>query len=101
MKILISIILAYIITGLAKAFKDLYCSPLERPHWAVNPTTGKFVLIASTWAAIRVVDNIMIARGNVVRGLSFGLMGVVFQLAIIAGIIWTVITVLGYLFGLL
>lgn len=100
MKILISVIVAYLITGIAKASKDIFSRPIDRPSWAIQPKLGMTLLVIFIWPLIGIQENIHIAKGNVARGIAFGLMGSLFQVLIIGLFVWVFISVIGYLFGL-
>jgi len=98
MKLTISIVLAYVFTGIAQVIKDISSSPIDRPSWVRRPTLGKALLLAATWVTRPFIENLY-PRGQVTRGIAFGLVGVLVQMCFLTGFIWGCITIATCLFG--
>lgn len=101
MRILISLIIAYFVTGIARAGKDIFNpSVVDTPHWAHHPKFWMLLLVIFLWPMLAIQDNIMTARGNVARGVTYGLIGSFFQLLIIGLIVWVCLSFISYFIGL-
>jgi hypothetical protein len=98
MKLTISIILAYVLSGVSQVMKDIGGRSLERPLWTTKPTFGKAILVATTWFTLPFIENVH-PHGQVARGIAFGSLGVVVQMCFLTGFIWCCITISMYLFG--
>jgi hypothetical protein len=90
---MISIVLAYVLTGLSHAMKDLGSSRIDKPSWARQPTLGNALFVAVTWVTRPFIENIIQARGQVARGIAFGLTGVLVQMCLVTAFIWCCISV--------
>jgi hypothetical protein len=56
-------------------------------------------LVAVTWVIRPFRENIVQARGQVARGIAFGLSGVFVQMGLLTGFIWCCISVSVYFLG--
>ncbi len=101
MKITVSLIIAYIISGLAHVGKQIFAAPIDRTAYGRRPTFGMTLFIVFGWPIATLADNIAIARGNVARGVAFGLGGSVIQILGIGVGVWCVISIVSYLFNLI
>lgn len=96
MRLALSIILAYVLTGLSHVMKDLGSSPIDKPSWTRQPTLGMALFVAVTWVTRPFIENIVQARGQVGRGIAFGLAGVLVQMCLLTGFIWCCISISVY-----
>jgi hypothetical protein len=92
MRLITSIILAYILTGLSQVWRDLFSSPLDKPGWAIQPTLGTAIFVAIAWVTRPILENIASARGQIARGIAFGLTGIFVQMCFVTGFIWCCIS---------
>ncbi|MCX5813613.1 MAG: hypothetical protein NT178_13865 [Proteobacteria bacterium] len=97
MKIFASLIVAYIITGLARAMKDIFSRPIDMPGWARHPTLGMLLSVILGWPLLLMRESM---QGNAGRGFIFGLISIGAQIIFIGAIIWCLISVIVYLFNL-
>jgi hypothetical protein len=78
-EIAVSIIVAYLLCGIAQVVQDLTANPTKRPAWARRPTAGKAVLYSALWFTRPFVGAVQPHRLhgvrqsvlNVVTGLAF------------------------------
>jgi hypothetical protein len=100
MRLAISIILAYLVTGAAQVIKDITSSPMDRPAWARRPTFGVAMLLMLTWCIRTFAENTTHTRGHVdARGIAFGFATIIVQVGLLAAFIWCCIAFATYLFG--
>ena len=87
MEIIVSAILAYLLSGISQATKDLGGNVIDRPMWAMRPTLGKAILVALTWPARPIIDG-SYSTGQLGRSIVFGMLGVLTQMAVLTAFIW-------------
>ena len=87
----ISIVVAYLMSGVAQVIKDLRGGILG-PRWAWTPTVGKAIFVAATWIKRPIINNIS-SDIPVARAVAFGLLGIILQMGVLTGFVWFSITV--------
>jgi hypothetical protein len=91
---LISIALAFGLSGVAHVTKDLGGRVIDRPMWAIDPTFGKAVFAAATWWAPFFIDKPE-PRGRVI---ALGVWAIASQLAVLTLFVWTCMSLAGWFF---
>lgn len=97
MEIIVSAILAYLLSGISQVTKDLGGRVIDRPMWAMKPTLGKAVLVALTWSTRPIIDG-RYSTGQLGRSIVFGVFGVFTQMAVLTAFIWGAYTLAGLVF---
>lgn len=92
--IIISLMLAFVLSGISQVMKDLGESAINRPGWAIRPTIGGAFMIAVSWFTRPFIDAYY-SNGQLARGIAYGLLGVVTQLAVLTAFFWGAITISG------
>lgn len=87
MTIIISMTVAFVLSGISQVTKDLGGRTIDRPMWTTRPTLGKAALVAATWFTRPIIENIY-STGQKARGIAFGTLAVLVQFALITGLIW-------------
>ena len=93
MKIAISIVLAFLLSGISQVIGDLGSPTSCRPAWARRPTLGWAIIAAATWFI-----HPFLGPGNKARTFVFGLLAVVLQMSILTGFVWLCISVATHVF---
>lgn len=97
MEIIISALLAYVLSGISQVTKDLSGNVIDRPMWAMEPTLGKAILVAITWP-IRPIFEGGYSTGQLARSIVFGGLGAVIQMTVLTAFIWGAFTLAGLVF---
>ena len=98
MKILISLIAAYIISGLAHVGKQIFARPIDMTSYGRKPTMGLSLFIIFGWPFLPIMMPMPPkSRG---RNIYYTFLGAAFQIGILGFIIWCVLSVSEYLFNL-
>jgi hypothetical protein len=92
MRIAVSVVLAFLLSGISQVIKDLGMGPIDRPLWAMRPTVGKATIVAATWWTSPFLELIL-STGQKARAFAFGLLGVILQMSVLTGFIWLCISV--------
>lgn len=79
MEIIISAILAYLLSGISQVLKDLSEEPLDRPGWAMHPSFGMALIVGATWFMRPTLEYSY--RGNWGRTLVSGVLGFFLQMS--------------------
>lgn len=87
MEIVVSAILAYLLSGISQVTKDLAGRVIDRPMWAMRPTLGKAILVALTWPTRQIIGG-HYSTGQLGRAIVFGVLGVITQMAVLTAFIW-------------
>jgi hypothetical protein len=87
MKIVISALLAYILSGISQVSKDLAGRATDRPMWTTRPTVGKALLVGATWIIRSFLESIH-QTGQIARGIAFGLLGITLQMVVLTFFVW-------------
>jgi len=97
MEIAISIVLAFVISGISQISKDLGGRPMDRPFWTHQPTLGKMFFAGITWFLRPVLENSH-RKGQFARSAAFGLLGAAVQMATLAIFIFGCISLAQHFF---
>lgn len=97
MEIIISALLAYVLSGISQVTKDLGGRVIDRPMWAMEPTLGKAILVGLTWPTRPVLEG-SYSTGQLARSIVFGGLSVVTQMAVLTAFIWGSYTLAGLVF---
>lgn len=97
MHLLISVVVAYLMSGLTQIQKDLNLPASERRGWAVHPSLQNAALTGATWFVRPYVDARR-ATGRPRRALLAAIIGVALQMALFTVFIWGCIVVAGHVF---
>lgn len=97
MEIIISALLAYVLSGISQVTKDLGGNVIDRPMWAMKPTLGKAILVAITWPTRPILEG-SYSTGQLARSIVFGGLGVVTQMTVLTAFIWGAFTLAGLVF---
>lgn len=97
MEIIVSAILAYLLSGLSQVTKDLGGRTIDRPMWAMRPTLGKAIFVALTWPTRPVIEG-RYSTGQLGRSIVFGGLGVVIQMAVLTSFILGAYALAGLVF---
>lgn len=97
MEIVVSAILAYLLSGISQVTKDLGGRVIDRPMWAMRPTLGKAILVALTWPTRQVIEG-HYSTGQLGRAIVFGVLGVITQMAVLTAFIWGAYTLASLVF---
>ena len=92
--IIISLILAFVFSGISQVMKDLGESPINRPGWAMRPTAGGAFMAAISWFTRPFIDAYY-SNGQLGRAIAYGLLGVLTQLTVLTAFFWGAITLTG------
>ena len=87
MKIIISVIIAYFLSGIWQIINDLDASVLEKPIWAIRPTIKDAIWVALTWF-MRPILRFFNSDHQLARAIAFGLLTIITQMCLLTGIIW-------------
>jgi hypothetical protein len=97
MEIIVSAILAYLLSGISQVTRDLGSRPIDRPMWAVRPMLGKAFFVALTWPTSFVIEG-RYSTGQIGRSIVFGGLGVVTQMVVLTAFIWGAYFLAGLVF---
>lgn len=97
MEMFISVLIAYVISGVAQVTKDLSANVIDRPGWARMPTLGKAVFAATTWP-IRPILEGADSTGQFGRAIVFGALGIITQMVTLTTFVWGVYALAGLIF---
>ncbi|MCD2453177.1 hypothetical protein GO003_022600 [Methylicorpusculum oleiharenae] len=92
--IIISLLLAFVLSGISQVMKDLGESPINRPGWAMRPTVGGAFMVAISWFSRPFIDAFY-SNGQLGRAIASGLLGVLTQLSVLTIFFWGAITLTG------
>lgn len=97
MHLLVSVVAAYLMSGLTQIQKDLNLPAAQRRGWAAHPSLENAALAGATWFVRPYVD-VRRATGRPRRALFAAIIGVGLQLALFTAFIWGCIVVAGHVF---
>lgn len=97
MRIAISVMLAFVLSGIAEVVQDLRSRPIDRPMWVTQPTLGKAILIAVTWFTTPFL-KVYYSTGQKARAVAFGTLAAIGQMSILTGLIWLCISAATHVF---
>jgi len=97
MELITSVFLAYILSGISQVSNDLGVRAPDKPMWAMRPTFGRALLVGATWSTRPFLENIN-SKGQVARGIAFGLLSISLQMVVLTFFIWGCITAAPYFF---
>lgn len=98
MEIAISIALAFAISGISQVGKDLSGSPLHRPFWTHRPTFGAMLFVGITWFLRPIPESRSRRRGQLARGVAFGLLSAAVQMTTLATFVFGCISLAQHFF---
>jgi len=92
--IIISLLLAFALSGISQVIKDLGESALNRPGWARQPTISGALMVGVSWFTRPFIDAYY-SNGQMGRAIAYGLLGVIAQLSVLTVFFWGAITISG------
>jgi hypothetical protein len=93
MEIAISIVVAYLLTGIGQVVSDLIASLITKPAWSRRPTVGGAILAGATWfvrpfiGSIRNLGRLEGGR-HAVLTIASGLLGIILQMSVLTAFVW-------------
>jgi hypothetical protein len=93
MRIVVSVLLAWLLVGISQAMRDLRTNVVDRPLWASQPTLGMWVFVVLTGPA----RPFLFPAPQTARKLVFGILGSTMQLGMMTGFVWLCITIANHL----
>jgi len=96
-QLFVSIILAYFISGIGTALKDLTADPINRPGWARNPTLSRLILQILIWPYADLLNGSDLFRNA--RTVAFSSAGIILSMVVITAMCWGSIYVPGLVFN--
>jgi len=97
MEIIVSALLAYLLSGISQVTKDLGGRTIDRPMWAMRPTLGKAIFVALTWPTRPIIEG-RYSTGQLGRSIVFGGLGVFTRMAVLTAFIWGAYVLAGLVF---
>jgi len=99
MKIIISVILAYFLSGIWQIMNDIDAPIMEKPLWAIRPTISNAILVALTWFMRPIQKFLRNSHNQKARPIAFGLLVVITQMCVLTGMIWGCIVLATIIFN--
>lgn len=97
MHLLISVVVAYLMSALAQIQKDLNLPTADRTRWVANPSVRSALLSGARWIVCPYAD-VRRATGRPKRAMLAAIIDVALQMALFTAFAWGCILIAGHVF---
>jgi hypothetical protein len=95
MEFTISVVIAYLWSGVSEVMKLLGSDIMNKPMWARQPTIWMIILVTSTWPFFQFINK---AYPYSSRAVAFASFSIIWQMGVATCFVWCCIIFSGYIF---